>query len=205
MSGKIVRSADYALMTTPQMSSGGENTGYGFGLFIDTVNDQPRIGHTGGTFGFTCANFYFPEQKLRIIAFTNNVDHPEPGEVLTNAIFTDLYPDFARAAREPKPGEDPTVTARAKAAFENLQEGSGDASLFGASLNAKLIAGVAAHMAGIYGSYGASTSYVFKGRRLDNGKSWSDYRIEFGPGSALKFSIALDAEGKVVSLGFDGF
>jgi D-alanyl-D-alanine carboxypeptidase len=60
-------------------------------------------------------------------------------------------------------------------------------------------------MAGNYAPYGASTAYVFKGRREENGKSWSDYLIAFGPGSTLKFSIALDGEGKVVSLGFDGF
>jgi hypothetical protein len=66
-------------------------------------------------------------------------------------------------------------------------------------------AGLAARMAYHYRPYGASTTFVFKGRRVENGKSWSDYRVEFGPGSTLKFSIALDNEGKVISLGFDGF
>jgi D-alanyl-D-alanine carboxypeptidase len=127
--GKIVSKADYALMITPQITTGGENTGYGFGLFIDKVNDQPRIGHTGGSLGFTTANFYFPEQKLRIIVLTNNADVPEPGEMLANVIFSDLYPDFAHAASRPAPGEDRSVTAKAKAAFEHVQQGTGDESV----------------------------------------------------------------------------
>jgi hypothetical protein len=145
--------ADYALMMTPQITTAGENSGYGFGLFIDTVNGQSRIGHTGGSYGFTAANFYFPEQKLRIIALTNNVDVPEPGEMLTNAIFNDLYPDLARAATRPAPHEDLAVTSKVKTAFEHLQKGTDDASLFGASLNAKMKTSLAKHMADEYGPY----------------------------------------------------
>jgi D-alanyl-D-alanine carboxypeptidase len=204
-SGKIVPMADYALMMTPQITTGGENSGYGFGLFIDTVNNQSRIGHTGGSFGFTAANFYFPEQKLRIIALTNNADVPEPGEMLTNVIFNDLYPDLARAAARPAPDEDRTVTSKVKTAFEHLQAGTDDASLFGASLNTKMKAGLAKRMADEYGPYGAPTAFVFKGRRSDSGKNWSDYLIEFGPGNTLKFSAALDGEAKIISLGFNSF
>jgi D-alanyl-D-alanine carboxypeptidase len=205
MGGKIVPMADYALMTTPQMTTDGKNSGYGFGLFIDTVNSQPRVGHTGGSFGFTAANFYFPEQKLRLIVLTNNADVPEPGEILANAIFDDLYPDLAHAASRPAPDEDRTVTSKAKAGFEHLQRGTDDASLFGASLDAKMKTGLAKRMAGRFGPYGASTAFVFKGRRSEDGKTWSDYLIEFGPGSTLKFSVAFDAEAKIISLGFDNF
>jgi len=203
--GKIVPKADYALMMTPQMSTSGENTGYGLGLFIDKVNDQPRIGHTGGSFGFTTANFYFPKQKLRIIVLTNNADVPEPGEILVNAIFDDLYPDLANAARRPAPDEDGTVTSKVKAGFEHLQRGTDDASLFSASLDAKMKTGLAKRMAGQFEPYGAPIAFVFKGRRSDSGKNWSDYLIEFGPGSTLKFSVALDGEAKIISFGFNNF
>jgi D-alanyl-D-alanine carboxypeptidase len=205
MGGKIVPSADYASMMMPLMTTGGENTGNGFGLFIDKVNDQPRIGHTGGSFGFTSANFYFPEQKLRIIALTNNVDTPEPGEILTNVIFNDLYPDFARAAMRPVPDEDLNMSLKAKAAFAALERGTDDGTIFSASLEAKMKAGLANRMAGEFGSYGASTAFVFKGQNSVDGKNWFDYLIECGPGSILKFSVAVDGEGKVTSLGFNRF
>jgi D-alanyl-D-alanine carboxypeptidase len=205
MGGKIVPIADYTLMMTPQMTTDGGNSGYGFGLFIDTMNSQPRVGHTGGSFGFTAANFYFPEQKLRIIALTNNADVPEPGEILANVIFNDLYPDLADAATRPAADEDRTVTSKVKAGFESLQRGTDDASVFGASLDAKMRTGLAKRMAGEFEPYGAPTAFVFKGRRSESGKNWSDYLIEFGPGSTLKFSVALDGEAKILSFGFNTF
>jgi D-alanyl-D-alanine carboxypeptidase len=204
-SGRVVPISDYALMTSPQISAGGENTGYGFGLFIDKVNDQARIGHTGGSFGFTAANFYFPLQRLRIIVLTNNVDTPEPGEIISNAIFDDLYPELAKGAKRPSPGEESSVTSKATAAFEALARGSDDGSVFSASLEAKMKAGLAQRMAHQFGSYGAATALVFKGRQIVDGKRWFDYVIEFGPGSILRFSVAMDDEGKVTSLGFNRF
>ncbi len=203
--GKIVPLADYALMSTPQKATDGSDTGYGLGLFITTIDGQLRIGHTGGSFGFTAANFYFPAQKLRIIALTNNADVPEAGEIVTTAIFHALYPELARAELRPATGEDASVTAKAEAAFEHLQKGRSDTALFGTSLDAKLNAGLDQRMAHQFGNYGMPTAIVFKGNRSAGGKQWSDYLIVFGPGSTLKFSIALDGERKIASLGFDTF
>ena len=203
--GKVLPKSDYALMMTPQITTDGENTGYGFGLFIDKVNEQPRIGHTGGSFGFTAANFYFPQQKLRIIVLTNNVDAPEPGEIISNAIFDDLYPELARAAMRPAPDEDVNVTAKARAAFAALERGEDDGSAFSASLEAKMKSGLAERMAHQFGGYGPATVFVFKGRQVVESKRWFDYLIEFGPGSTFKFSVAMDDEGRVTSLGFNRF
>jgi CubicO group peptidase (beta-lactamase class C family) len=203
--GRIVPMADYAAMTTPQRTTEGEDTGHGFGLFVETLDGQTRIGHTGGSYGFTAANFYFPQQKLRVIVLTNNADVPEPGEIVANAIFETLYPDLAQAAVRPAPDEDRKVTATAEAGFDHLQKGLDDASLFGASLETKLRNGLAQRMAGQFGPYGAPTAFVFKGRRSESGKSWSDYLIVFGPGSTFKFSVALDGEAKISSLGFNNF
>jgi len=204
-SGRVLPKTDYALMMTPQIATGGEDTGYGLGLFIDKLNSQPRIGHTGGSFGFTSANFYFPQQKLRIIVLTNNVDAPEPGEIISNAIFDDLYPELARAAMRPAPDEDVNVTAKARAAFAALERGEDDGNIFSASLEAKMKAGLAQRMAQTFQNYGAATAFVFKGRQVMEGKWWLDYLIEFGPGSSFKFSVAMDDVGRVTSLAFDRF
>jgi hypothetical protein len=192
-------------MMTSHRTSDGEDSGYGLGLFIDTLNGQPRVGHTGGSFGFTAANFYFPAQKLRVITLTNNADMPEAAEIISTAIFNDVFPELAREAMQPARDEDPAVTATVKASFEHLQSGTTDASLFAATLDAKMKAGLANRMAGTYGPYGAPTAFVFKGQRPDGGKKWSDYLIAFGPGNAVKFSVALDGDGKVVSFGFNTF
>lgn len=198
-SGKIIRPADYALMATPVQGS----TDYGLGLFVDTLDEQPRVGHTGGSFGFTTSNQYFPKQGVQIIAFTNNGDNPEPGQMMVTVAFENLYPDFAAAARKPVAGEHPATTEAARKAFARLQAKGGDLSMFGGKLKAKMGTDVADRMQQQLAPFGEPSSFIYKGQRTDKDKTWNDYRIEFGPGNTLPFGVTLDADGKVtgVSIG----
>jgi len=195
-SGKIIRPADYALMATPAQGS----TDYGLGLFVDTLDEQPRIGHTGGSFGFTTSNQYFPKQGIQIIAFTNNGDNPEPGQMLVTTVFENLYPDIAAAARQPAAGENPATTAMARKAFLRLQGKGDDLSMFGAKLQGKMSAGLSERMAKQLSPFGEPSSFIFKGQRVDKDKTWSDYRIDFGPGNSLPFGVEMDADGKVAGI-----
>lgn len=200
-SGKIVTPADYALMSTSVKTAQGD-AGYGLGLFVDSIDGQPRVGHTGGSLGFTTANEYFPRQGLQIIAFTNFVDNPEPGETIATAIFEDLNPAVAAAAMRPSPGDDPAVTAEARACFAQLQAGRQDSPYLAAKLNDKMKAGLAKRLADEFKGYGRPTAFVFKGTHVDAGVTFHDYVIRFGPGSMLKFGVALDETGKIKSLSF---
>jgi CubicO group peptidase (beta-lactamase class C family) len=202
MGGKIVSPADYALMATSVMTTEKGSAEYGLGLFVDSVEGQPRVGHTGGSFGFTTANEYFPKQGVRIIAFTNNGDNPEPGEMLTTAIFNELYPEIYAATRKPAAGEDVKMTTAARTTFMQLQSGNEDDSRFGSKLDAKMKAGLSARLAKQFSAFGAPTAFIFKGRRADGSVKWFDYLIQFGPGSMLKFGLGFDEAGKVVSLSF---
>lgn len=198
-SGKIVTPADYALMSTSVKTARGD-AGYGLGLFVDTIDDQPRVGHTGGSLGFTTANEYFPRQDTQIIAFTNFVDNPEPGETITTAIFEDLEPAIAAAAMRPSAGEDPAVTAKAKACFAQLQAGDENSPYLAPRLNKKMKAGLAKRLEDELKGYGQPTAFIFKGRHTAAGKTFYDYVIRFGPGSLLKFGVALDKTGKIDSI-----
>ncbi len=200
--GKIVSAADYALMSTSVMTTERGSADYGLGLFVDSVEDQPRVGHTGGSFGFTTANEYFPKQDVRIIAFTNNGDDPEAGEMLTTAIFEDLYPEIAAAAKKPAAGEQASITSTARAVFVALQAGKDDSSQLSAKLDGKMKAGLSARLAKEFLPYGAPTGFIFKGQRTDGALKWYDYTIRFGPGSMLKYGIGVDDAGKVAALSF---
>jgi CubicO group peptidase (beta-lactamase class C family) len=198
-SGKIVSPASYRQMTTPFMTTSG-SANYGFGLFIDSAYDQPRIGHTGGSWGFTTADEYFPKQDVRIIAFTNlGNDAPEAGETLTNVIFADLYPAIAAKTETSAPGENTAITQTTLAAFREVQIGK-SYTQFGAHLKGKLAGGVGARFVAELGPYGAPTAAVFKSIRKDSKDLWYDYVMQFGPGVFLPFSIMLDASGKVAGM-----
>lgn len=198
--GRIVTPADYALMSTSVKTADGGDAGYGFGLFVDTLDGQPRVGHTGGSLGFTTANEYFPKQGVQIIVFTNGKDDPEPGERINTAVFEELYPDLAAAAARPAAGEDATTTAAVKAVFLQWQHGTADAAPLSAKLAAKMQAGLAKRLGDQLAGYGKPSAFVFRGRRSEGKLRWSDYVIYFGPGSRLNFSLGLDADGKVAAL-----
>ncbi|MFC4819989.1 serine hydrolase domain-containing protein [Dokdonella ginsengisoli] len=199
--GKIVNKKSYEEMTTPAPVSEGTSD-YGLGLFVDSVRDQPRIGHTGGSFGFTTADEFFPKQNLRVIAFTNGSSDPEPGEMITNAIFDDLFPEIAAAARKAASGENPEITTQTRALFEELQRGSGDYSTLGGKLAAKMKNGLAGRLADRFSPFGSPTRFIYKGARSEGNLHWHDYLIEFGPGSQLKFSIGLDEAAKIASISY---
>jgi CubicO group peptidase (beta-lactamase class C family) len=195
--GKVVSPASYRQMTTSFVTTKGESADYGFGLFLNPVYGEPRIGHTGGTNGFTTADEYFPRQDLRIVAFTNLGDSaPEAGEALTNVIFADLYPAIAARAQTPAPGEDPAITQTVRDAFRELQTGPPYAR-FGAQLRGKLAAGSGAGFILSLGPYGTPSAAIFKGFRQAANDRWCDYQIQFGPGVFLPFSARLDASGSV--------
>jgi len=199
--GRIVRPADYTLMSTSGKTTAGEDTGYGLGLFVDSVDDQPRVGHTGGSLGFTTANEYFPRQDLQVIAFTNLGDSPEAGETVADAVFGDLYPAIAEAAAKPAAGEDVKITAMARAVFAGLQGGTEDSADLTPHLAGKL-QGLSQHFADEFGPYGPATKFIYKGKRTAGGFTYYDYVIQFGPGSMFKFGVGLDSSGKVGSLSF---
>lgn len=199
--GKIVDKKSYAEMTTPAPVSEGTSD-YGLGLFVDSVRDQPRIGHTGGSFGFTTADEFFPKQNLRIIAFTNISADPEPGETITNAVFDDLFPEIAATARKAADGESAEITTQAKALFEELQRGHGEYSTLGSKLAAKMKDGLADRLASRFSPFGSPTRFIYKGARSEGNLHWHDYLIEFGPGSQLKFSVGLDEAAKIASISY---
>ena len=199
--GKIVSEKSYEEMTTPAHISGGTSD-YGLGLFVDSVRDQPRVGHTGGSFGFTTADEFFPKQNVRIVAFTNASTDPEPGEIITNAIFDDLFPEIAAAARMAASGENQEVSKQAKALFNELQRGDGEYSSPAGKLAAKMENGLAGRLAERFSPFGSPTRFIYKGARSESNLHWHDYLIEFGPGSQLKFSIGLDEAAKIASISY---
>ena len=195
--GKVISLASYRQMTTPFMTTANGSADYGFGLFVDSVYGQPRVGHTGGSLAFTAADEYFPRQDVRIIAFTNLGDEtPEAGETLTNILFSKLFPAIAAEALKPVPGENLAITQTVSEAFRELQTGK-TYSRFSAHYRDKLLNGAGARFITGLGPYGAPTAETFKGIRRDASKIWYDYVIQFGPGVSISFSVTIDEDGKV--------
>lgn len=196
--GKVVSPESYRQMTTAFQTTENGSADYGLGLFVGSMFDQPRIGHTGGSIGFTTADEDYPRQKARIIAFTNLGDAaPEAGEALTNIIFADLYPSIVADAHRPAPGEDARISRVVLSAFGELQAEKTYAA-FGDRLKGKLSGGQGARFVSSLGPYGAATAAIFRGAHETDGQRWFDYLILFGPGVSLPFSVRIDESFSVV-------
>lgn len=70
--GKVVSSASYALMTTPEGAAAKAALRYGFGLAADSVMGVPIVTHGGGIPGFITANAWVPSAELSVTVLTNS-------------------------------------------------------------------------------------------------------------------------------------
>jgi D-alanyl-D-alanine carboxypeptidase len=194
--GTVLSEASYREMSTAFMTTKSGSADYGFGLFVDSMYGQPRIGHTGGAQGFTTADEYYPVQKMRIIAFTNSGDKsPEAGETIANILFADLNPMAAANAMKAAPGEDQVVTRTVQDAFHELQIGT-NYSRFSSRLREKF-ASTGSKFTAELSPYGPATAAVYKKTRQVSGDSWYDYVMQFGPGVFIPFSVRIDKAGVV--------
>lgn len=201
--GRVVSKAGYIEMMTPARTTEGNSADYGLGLFVNSVFGQSRIGHTGGSQGFTTADEYFPGLGLRVIVFTNLGDKtPEAGITLTNAVFSALHPDIVAAWSHPAPGEDAAMTKRARATFEQLQAGHGYGG-FSENLRAKLEAGLGSGLSKAIAPYGTPATLIFKGTQAGAKGTEYNYVATFGPGVFMPYMIRPDEHGKVAGFALD--
>ncbi len=71
MGGRVVNARSYALMTTPDTLNNGKPLNYGFGLGVGKLATHRQIGHNGGINGFTTASFYYPDDSVNVVVFSN--------------------------------------------------------------------------------------------------------------------------------------
>jgi CubicO group peptidase (beta-lactamase class C family) len=65
--GKILSKEMFTKMTTPYLNH------YGYGIYIDTLQNKKLIRHSGGISGYLNHGVYFPDDDLYIIVLSNNV------------------------------------------------------------------------------------------------------------------------------------
>jgi CubicO group peptidase (beta-lactamase class C family) len=117
----------------------GTDKHYGLGLDIEDVHGRRKIGHDGAGSGFLAENRIWPDDRIAIVALTNN-DWASPGDLVDRIAFLIL---------PPKPEE-----ARARAVFTGFQNGTVDRGLFTEGGNFYLTPEVLADMKASLGPLG---------------------------------------------------
>jgi len=173
--GHVVSPRAYQLMSTSAITADGKPTNYGFGLFVDSLEGQPRIGHTGHSCGFAAEDEFLPRQQARIIVLTNSVDGP--AESIVTVLMNGLFPDAATAAMQPAAGEDVTMTSRIKSFAMPLIEGRVMRSELTDAASAELSEPAAVEA---FTRYGKPSGFVFKGKIDRNFGPVYIYWLKFG-------------------------
>ena len=192
-SGKIVSADDLQLMMAPGFLPAIGNGHYGFGWVIDTYDGQPRVWHNGGTLGFNSSNQLYPATHQAIVVLTNS---GAGADTLADRTFDALHPDLAAAQNTPASGEDPAITARAKAIWAQFAAGTPDRSQFDDKMNKALTPDLVAQ-AKQFATLGPATSWVYTGRKSQAGVTTYVYRVAFSSGTRLNVYMSVDADGKI--------
>jgi CubicO group peptidase (beta-lactamase class C family) len=70
--GKVIQKASVERMTTPAKLNSGRSTKYAYGLGVTDEGGARIVEHGGGIFGFVTDLLHIPDQRLVIIALSNN-------------------------------------------------------------------------------------------------------------------------------------
>ncbi|MEM9600288.1 MAG: serine hydrolase domain-containing protein [Pseudomonadota bacterium] len=147
--GAVVSADTYALMTSPTVTTSGEEVPYGYGLGFDTVKGYRTIEHSGGIFGFTTDSLYLPTEDIFVAVLANSDAPATPPSVMTTklaALALDIrFPSFVAQEvdldnLEPVLGvyKSETVTRTLlvrDGTLYTIREGSGESEVFPAGDN----------------------------------------------------------------------
>ncbi|HEY0396498.1 MAG TPA: serine hydrolase domain-containing protein [Candidatus Elarobacter sp.] len=206
--GKLLDASTVALMTTPPQLPGNAQSGYAMGWVHETLDGHPLIWHNGGVLGANTRNAYFPDQRIAVVVFGNSLTFDET-RVVREAFRALVPPSPAQLAAERQrdsaaaPGEDPAITAAARAEYERWREGKVDLSRYDATMRAALSAATINQVSAGLAAAGPPTAFVFTGKiALPNSTGTVyNYRV-VTPNGAVVYAYGVGPDGKIGGIWF---
>jgi D-alanyl-D-alanine carboxypeptidase len=196
---KLLTASSKKQMWTAMRLNNGENTHYGLGWFIDSVNSHRRIHHDGGVPGFRSDFERFPDDQLSVIVLTNTGSANAERMAQNIAVF--FIPALKPLAAKALPDNEPAITARVKSFINGLQQHAAiDTSTLAREV-ARDYKKESAHALAepISGKIYAITLIE---RRERNGKRTYRYRLDYGY-DYLDLIIQFDSQNKISGYGID--
>jgi len=97
--GKVLKTASYRQMITPEGKAAADGAHYGYGIGRATLRGHDQLAHGGGIFGFTSYLTYLPDDDLSVVVLQNtdsDGEHGGPAELgrkLAAMAIGDPYPE----------------------------------------------------------------------------------------------------------------
>ena len=198
-SDRLLSAVSKKQMWTTMKLNDGKNTRYGFGWFIDSINNHLRVHHDGGVPGFRSDFERFPDDKLTVIVLTNlgSANAERIAQTIAGFFMPELKPIPEKALAD----IELEITARVKSFVYRLQKQSGvDTSTLSANLVKNLNNDAVRSMAGAIS--GKIYSIILIGRREFKGKRTYRYRLDYGY-DHIYLIIQFDSQNKITGYGID--
>jgi CubicO group peptidase (beta-lactamase class C family) len=170
MDQKLLRPSSYHDFETEVLLKNGLGTRYGLGVDVRSEFGHRVLSHGGEVSGFTSENMVFPDERVAVVALTN-----QDAAAAAGAIARGIAP-LLLANDDPAT---PEKLAQARRIFEGLQHGAIDRSLFTANANFYFTEQALQDFANSLGPLGALEQFVQVRQALRGGMTLRIYTIKF--------------------------
>ena len=167
---KVLRPASYRELGTEIVLKNGVGTQYGLGVSVGSQGSHRFLSHGGEVSGFTAQNMVFPDDRVAIVALTNQ-DAASAAGAITSGIAPLLFATSDAATA--------TKLEQAKKIFADLQQGKIDRSLFTDNANAYFSEQALQDFASGLGPLGTPQSFVQASQGLRGGMTLRVYIVRF--------------------------
>jgi len=198
-SDTLLSAASKKQMWTAVKLNDGENTHYGFGWFVDSINHHLRIHHDGGVPGFRSDFERFPDDKLTVIVLTNvgSANAERIAQTIAGFFVQELKPVPEKALAD----VEPEITTMVKSFVYRLQKQSSiDTSTLSINLLKNLNNDALHSLADAIS--GKIYSIMPIGRRESKGRRTYRYRLDYGY-DHIDLIAQFDSQNKITGYGID--
>jgi D-alanyl-D-alanine carboxypeptidase len=184
---KVLQPASYRELEREVQLTNGLGTRYGLGVSIAMEGGHRGISHGGEVSGFTAENVVFPDERVAVVALTNQDAVSASGD-LAHGVVPMLFEKSDPAT--------PQKLDQAKKIFAGLQKGTIERSLFTDNANAYFSEPALKDFASGLGPLGTPQSFVQTRQGLRGGMTLRVYQVRFATKTLRAWTYEM-ADGKL--------
>jgi CubicO group peptidase (beta-lactamase class C family) len=167
---KLMKPSSYLAFETEVLLKNGLGTRYGLGVKISAEFGHRALSHGGEVSGYTAENIVFPDERVAVVALTNQ-DAADASGAIARGIAPLLLANADPASAE--------KLAQARKIFDGLQRGTIDRSLFTSNANFYFDEQALKDFSGSLGPLGAPEEFVQSSQGLRGGMTSRAYTVKF--------------------------
>ncbi|MFL6594363.1 MAG: serine hydrolase domain-containing protein [Chthoniobacterales bacterium] len=195
--GKIVKASSLEEMWTPTKlrDAAPAPFDYGFGWFLNEQRGHRIVEHTGGTPGFSCVFYRFPDDKLSVIILANH------GDCVLDQLAIEIAGMYVPALKRPESATDPEpqLSSKLEQIFAGLLKGEHDNDAFTPAMQQFFATATGKSFWQWFAEHGELTSFTFSEREDRADARILRYRVRLN-GNLYWLTAHLTKDGKIAQL-----